>query len=131
MKHQQRFSELTLRALKETPPSLPAEVKDSVSLKKAMQGDGDWEMTKEILGWVVDTDAGTLRLSPKRMAELVTLLEIPPSQRRESGALDWQTALHALGGPRRGGTFLQPPAVPHCRPPRAPRHNLCYHRLSL
>ena len=59
MKHQQRFSELTLRALKEPPPSLPAEVKDSVSLKKAMQGDRDWATIKEILGWVLDTDAGS------------------------------------------------------------------------
>ena len=31
---------------------------------------------------------------------------------KKTGALDRQTALDALGGPRRGGTFLQPPAVP-------------------
>ena len=60
MKQQQRVSELTLRALKENFPSLPAEVKYSVSLKKAMQGDGDWATTKEVLGWVVHTAAGTL-----------------------------------------------------------------------
>ena len=65
---QQRVSELKLRALKENFPSLPAEAKDSVSLKKAMQGDRYWATTKEILGWIVNTDADTLRLSPKRMA---------------------------------------------------------------
>ena len=30
---------------------------------------------------MVETDEGTLRLSPKRKAELVTLLDISPSQR--------------------------------------------------
>ena len=49
-----------MRSLKEIPPYLRTEVKDSVSLKKSMQGDGDWATIKEILGWVVDTDAGTL-----------------------------------------------------------------------
>ena len=39
---QRRVTELTLRALKEIFPSLPAKLKDSISLKKAMQGDGDW-----------------------------------------------------------------------------------------
>ena len=84
MKQQQRVSELTLWAIKENPPSLPAEAKDSFSLKKAMQGDRDWVTTKDILVWIVNTDTGTLRLSPKRMAELVTLLDIPPSQRQIS-----------------------------------------------
>ena len=49
-----------------------------------MQGDGDWATTNEILGWVVDTAAGTLSFSPKRMAELGTILKIPPSQRQIS-----------------------------------------------
>ena len=65
-------------------PSLPKETKDSVSLKKALQGDGDWKTTKEILGWMVNTEDGTLRLSPKRKAELETLIDIPPTQRRIS-----------------------------------------------
>ena len=51
----QRASKLTIRALKEIFPSLPAEVKDSVSLKKAMQDDGDWAQVKEILGWIIST----------------------------------------------------------------------------
>ena len=52
---QQHTSDITLRALKEIFPSLPAEVKDSVSLKKAMQDDGDWAQVKEILGWIIST----------------------------------------------------------------------------
>ena len=82
--HQQCVSKLTLRALKEIFLSLPVEAKDSVSIKKALQGDGDWTTTKEILGWMVDTNEGTLRISPKRKAELGTLLDIPPSQLRIS-----------------------------------------------
>ena len=35
-------SELTLQDLKEIFPSLPSEVKDSTSLEKALQGDGNW-----------------------------------------------------------------------------------------
>ena len=81
---QQHVSELTLRALKEIFPSLPAEAKESVSIKKALQGDGVWATTKEILGWIVNTNEGTLRLSPKRKADLGTLLDIPPSQCRIS-----------------------------------------------
>ena len=60
------------------------ETKDSVSIKKALQGDGDWTTTKEILVWMVDTEEETLRLSPKRKAELGTLLDIPPLQRQIS-----------------------------------------------
>ena len=55
-----------------------------MSLKKAIQGDGDWKTTKEILGWMVNTEDGTLRLLPKRKAELGTLPGIPPLQRRIS-----------------------------------------------
>ena len=62
---QQRIYELTLQALKEIFPSLPTETKDLVSIKKALQGDGDWTTTKEILGWMLDTEDGTLRLSPQ------------------------------------------------------------------
>ena len=81
---QQRVSELTLRAIKEIFPSLPNNPKDSVSLKKALQGDGDWKTTKEILGWMVNTEDGTLQLSPKRKAELKTLINVPPTQRQMS-----------------------------------------------
>jgi hypothetical protein len=81
---QHRVTELVLRAIKETYPSIPGEQKDSVSLKKALAGDGDWNTVKEILGWVIDTDSGTLRLLDKRLSDLRNLLNIPSSQRRIS-----------------------------------------------
>ena len=46
-------------------------------MKKVLDEDGDWLTTKEILGWVVDTNKGTLSLPPKRKAELLSLLNIP------------------------------------------------------
>ena len=43
---QQQASELAIRDLKEIFPSFLAEVKYSVSLGKALQGDGDWAQVK-------------------------------------------------------------------------------------
>ena len=81
---QQRVSELTIRSKKEIFPSLLAEVKDSVSLKNSMQDNCDWDRVKEILGCIISTHYSTLRLPPKRLAELKILLVIPSSQRRMS-----------------------------------------------
>ena len=77
---QQRVSELVLKALKDIYPHVPGETKDSVSLKKALAGDGDWNQVKEILGWIVDTRLGTLRLSQKRVSDLLHQLDIAPSR---------------------------------------------------
>ena len=43
---QRRVTELTIRSLKEVYPSIPQEIKDSVSLKKALAGDGYCELEK-------------------------------------------------------------------------------------
>ena len=71
---QQRFSEITIRALREIFPSLLGEVKDSASPKKALAGDGDWATIKEILEWEIDTHWGTLALSSKRPLKLISIL---------------------------------------------------------
>ena len=62
--------------------SLLAEVKDSIIFLKLLQGDGNWAQIKEILGWPINAQYGTLRLPSKRLAELRILLSIPPYQRR-------------------------------------------------
>ena len=79
---QERVTELLLRAIKEIFPSVPDEFKDSISLKKALQGGGSWLPVKEILGWILDTHRGTLQLPEKHRLELTDLLQIPASQRR-------------------------------------------------
>ena len=57
---QRRATEIMLRAIKEVFPSVVGELKDSVSIKKALQGDGSWSWMKEILGW--DIDEGILMI---------------------------------------------------------------------
>ena len=78
---QKRAYKLTIRDLKEILLSLPYEVKYSVSLRKALQGDSDWSQVKEIFGWIIITQDGTMRLPPKKLAELKILLAITSSQR--------------------------------------------------
>jgi hypothetical protein len=105
---QTRVTELVLRSIKETYPSIPGELKDSVSLKKALAGDGDWDTEKEILGWTIDTNSGTLRLSEKCLKDLRNLLNIPPSQRRIS-----RKKLERLIGKLRSMHLAIPGAIGH------------------
>ena len=51
-----------VHTLKWLPPSLPGEAKDLVSVKKILAREGDWECVKEVLGWIINTEAGTLAL---------------------------------------------------------------------
>ena len=74
--------ELKIRSLKEIFPSAPGDIKDSATLKKALASDVDWRTTKEILVWVVDTDKGTLLLSLKPKARLISLLDTHPTHCR-------------------------------------------------
>ena len=53
-----KVSELTLRSLKEIFPAVTGEIKDYDSFKKALARNGDLRTTKEILGWVVETNKG-------------------------------------------------------------------------
>ena len=66
------MTELVILALNDVYPSLSVESKDSVSLKKALAGDGDWDQIKEILGWIVNNRHSILNLSKKRMTDLNT-----------------------------------------------------------
>ena len=40
----QQVTDMFLQGIKDILPSLPADIKDSISLKKAWQGDGDWDL---------------------------------------------------------------------------------------
>ena len=46
---QHQVFDSTVRALKWLLPSLPGEAKDLVSVKKLLDGEGDWECMKEVL----------------------------------------------------------------------------------
>ena len=51
----QRVLELMLCFLKEILPSIPGDIKDSTTLKKDLAGGGELSITKDILGWLVET----------------------------------------------------------------------------
>ena len=105
---QQQATELILCAIKDIFLSFPGELKDSVSLKKALVGDGSWKVTKEILGWIIDTEKGTIQLPPCRLVELKDLLDIPASLWRMS-----VKKLRALIGKLRSMHLAVPSAIRH------------------
>ena len=53
-----------------------------VITKKLLAGEGDWTCVKEVLGWILDTEAGKVTLSQRKLKELFNLLDIPSTQRR-------------------------------------------------
>ena len=59
---QHRVFDSAFHALKWTPPSLLGEAKDSELVKKLLAGEGYWECVKEVLGWIIETEAGTVAL---------------------------------------------------------------------
>ena len=79
---QRRVTEMVLQGIKDIFPSLPFELKDSVSLKKSQKGYVNWEVDKEIMGWILNSEEGKSQLPSHRLKELKSLLAISPSQRR-------------------------------------------------
>ena len=69
-------------AIKWIFPLLPGKAKDLVSNKKLLAGEVDWECMKEVLCWIVDTEAGRVSLPERNIKELYDLLDIPTYQRR-------------------------------------------------
>jgi hypothetical protein len=55
------------------PPSITGHVggKDPISLKKLQKGDARWDSEKEILGFLVDGEAKTVRISDARATDIV------------------------------------------------------------
>lgn len=70
--------------------------KEPVSVKKLRQGDACWSTRKTILGWDLDTVAGTLHLPPHRLARLYALLDAFPSTRRRVPLAAWHQLLGEL-----------------------------------
>ena len=72
----------TIQALKWIFLSLPGETKYSVSIKRLMAGKGNWTCKKEVLGWRIYTEVGTVALPEQKHLELLQMLAIPSTQRR-------------------------------------------------
>ena len=105
---QHRVIDGTVRALKWLFPSLTGELKDSVIVKKIVAGKGDWTCVKEVLGRILDTEAGTVTLPERILEELLTLVDIPPTQRRMG-----RKYLERLVGKLRSIHLAVPGAVAH------------------
>ena len=55
-----------------------------MSVKNLLAGEGGWACIKEVLGWIIDTKAGTVALPDRKIQKLRNLLAIPTTQRRMS-----------------------------------------------
>ena len=80
-KRQHRVFDSTVRSTKWLFPSLPGESKDSGIVKKLLAGECDWTCVKEALGWTFDTEVGKVGLLERNIWELLTLVDIPVTQR--------------------------------------------------
>ena len=79
-----------------------------VSVKKLVAGEGDWTCVKEVLGWILDIEAGSVTLPDKNLEEFLTLADIPVTHRR-MGRKD----LEHLVGKLRSMHLAVPGAVSH------------------
>ena len=52
---QRQVMDMVLQGIKDFFPSPPAENKDSISFNKAREGDVNWAVQKEILGWILNS----------------------------------------------------------------------------
>ena len=81
--------------------------KDPISIKKLLKGEAALETTKIILGWLVDTIAGTIALPPHRVERLQEMLAAFPASRRSCPKKD----LQRLVGELRSMVFAIPGGV--------------------
>ena len=65
-------------------PSDPASRKEPISTKKLLKGDACWATRKQVLGWTIDTIAGTIELPPHRQERLHTILQEARNRNRLS-----------------------------------------------
>ena len=70
--------------------------KDPNSIKKLRKGDGALETVKVVLGWLIDTVAGTIELPPHRLERLLELLDAFPRSRRSCPKRELQRLLGEL-----------------------------------
>ena len=78
MKHLEHFSRAMLFGVHSIfpPPAVSGHHgQDPVSQKKLAQGEGSWETTKEILGWLVDGANFTIQLMPDKVDKICKLIK--------------------------------------------------------
>ena len=70
--------------------------KEPASVKKLLQGDAAWSTQKTILGWDIDTVAGTISLPPHRVDWLYALLDTVQPPRKRLSLRQWHQILGEL-----------------------------------
>ena len=60
---------------------------------KLKREEGKWNCAKEVLGWNIGTEDGTISLSEQKLQDLTQLLDIPDTQRR----IDWKELERLVG----------------------------------
>ena len=48
-----------------------------MSMNNLLAGEGEWTCVKEVLGWILDTEARTVTLPEMNLEVLLTLVNIP------------------------------------------------------
>ena len=81
-------------------------------MKKLVTGEGDCTYVKEVLGWILYTDAGTVTLPERKIKELLTLVDIPATQLR-MGQKDMERLVgeNSIYAPH--GAWGSGPSLPH------------------
>jgi hypothetical protein len=82
-----------LRPLDDTDTGTNRE--EPISIKKLRKGDGAWHTRKVLLGWMVDSTALTIELTPSKAQRLDELLELP-SDKRYISLKTWQQIIGQL-----------------------------------
>ena len=99
-RHQRRLLRAAMHAIDAifTPrlPTHPPTRKEPISEKKLSHGDAHWSTRKTILGWDLDTVAGTLALPPHRVERLYALLDAYPRTRNRATETEWHQLLGEL-----------------------------------
>ena len=99
-RHQTRVMRAALHSIDQVLRPLSAadgpHRKQPVSVKKLLQGDACWATRKTVLGWDLDTEAGTLTLPPHRLDRLYALLDAFPDTRRRAPISEWHQLLGEL-----------------------------------
>ena len=77
-----------------------------MSVKNLVAGEGYWTCVKEVLGWILDTEAETVTLPKRKLEEVLTLVNILATQR-----MMVRKDLERLVGKLRSMHFAVPGAV--------------------
>jgi hypothetical protein len=84
------------RVLRPLSSEDPDTWQEPISTKKLSKGDASWATRKVMLGWLVDTAAGTIELPPRRLSRLQDILSSLPRRKKRIVTKKWQQILGEL-----------------------------------